>query len=107
MIDALLGLDMTWRLTAVAGLFLLFALIGIFFGSFRNRKLLGGLLGGLLGPVGWLLLFLIHPAYVPCPQCNALAHPRWARCPACQCDLQRALKRASGAEQRAARADWR
>jgi hypothetical protein len=107
MIDALLALDATWRLIAVTGLMLLFGLFGAFLGSFRNRKLLGALLGALLGPVGWLLLFLIQPAYVPCPECNARAHPRWARCPACQCDLQRALQRVSSAQQRAARADWR
>lgn len=103
MIDALFGLDTTWRLIALAGTVLLSGLFGTFLGSFRNRKLLGA----LLGPIGWLLLFLIQPAYVPCPECNALAHPRWARCPACQCDLQRALQRASSAQQRAARADWR
>jgi len=107
MIAELLALDLPVRLAILAGAVLLSALVGVFLGSFRNRKVLGGLLGAVLGPIGWLLLFLIHPAYVPCPECAALAHPRWARCPACRCDLQRALQRTSSSQQRAARAQWR
>ena len=107
MIAGLLALDLAWQLGIVAGVVLACAVFGAFLGSLRNRKALGAVLGALLGPVGWLLLFLVRPDYVPCPECGALAHPRWARCPGCRCDLQRALQRSSNSQQRAARAQWR
>ena len=106
MMVELLALDPIWRWSIIAGVVILSALIGWFLGGFRNRRFLGLILG-VLGPIGWLSLFLIQSDYVPCPECGARAHPRWARCPACRCDLQRALLRTSNSQQRAARAYWR
>lgn len=107
MIDWLLTVALAERIAILVSASMLGGVFGGWIGWFRNRMGLGMLLGMLLGPIGWLLLLLIRPAYVPCPECNAAAHPKWARCPVCKCDLQRALKHSLGSQQRAAHAKWR
>lgn len=38
------------------------AFIGCLIGSFRNRRILGLILGILLGPIGWIIMLFIEPA---------------------------------------------
>jgi hypothetical protein len=80
--DPLFWYSFSWG-TLLWGM-LLSALAGAVIGKFRGRAFVGGLVGLLLGPVGWLLILLGPDHRAKCPECRGVIDPRAKRCPHCR-----------------------
>lgn len=50
--------------------------VGRLIGSVRGRANLGGLLGLLLGPIGWVLVLILPDARAKCRECGGGAEPQ-------------------------------
>ncbi len=58
--------------------------VGAIVGNAKNQALLGALLAGLLGPLGWLFILLVPDARRRCPHCAGnLPDQRVTKCMHC------------------------
>ena len=57
--------------------------IGSLIGAARGRRLLGWLLGLLLGPIGWLIVLTLPDARARCRECGAVLNRGARRCAGC------------------------
>lgn len=58
-------------------------------GAQRNRAAAGAILGGIFGPLGWLLVAFGPDRRTVCRFCRRPANAKAVRCPHCQSDLSR------------------
>ena len=80
----------TVMLIATLATFIFFGAIGYLIGAKKGRPLAGLVWAMLLGPFGWLLVFLLPAARapatapgIPCPHCGADLPPRSPQCAKC------------------------
>ena len=71
---------------------LLFGVIGLLIGRFRNRLAFGFVVGFLLGPLGWLIVGLMPTAGPRCPACKGVYIQGATKCVNCGTALEAALK---------------
>lgn len=61
--------------------------VGHVIGGSRGRPDEGGCLGGLLGPIGWLIVLFLPREGRRCPFCREVVAPDATVCPHCQRDI--------------------
>lgn len=61
--------------------------VGFALGSARGEGGLGSFLGGVLGPVGWLIMVL-RAQHFRCPHCQKSLHEKATVCPYCQREVK-------------------
>ena len=75
-----------WIVGAIFGL-LLSCLIGQLIGRYRGEQEMGGALGLLLGPLGWMIAALMKDKRLRCPRCGVLLWHEARQCPGCALHL--------------------
>lgn len=64
------------------------ALIGAIIGKhFRRQAGVGAVLGLLLGPLGWILVYTIRDLRYKCPECRSPVPEQAKRCPKCGSEI--------------------
>ena len=66
-----------------------FSAIGYYIGQTKGRPTAGALLGLLLGPIGWLLLYVGPDISPKCPECGGSVVAGARRCKNCGSELDR------------------
>lgn len=72
-----------FAIVGCGGSLLFCGLVGMLIGWYRDNTIVGLLLGVVLGPIGWIILFFIDNRW-RCPECGSVV-AEWARrCPRCR-----------------------
>ncbi len=86
------SLGLIWTVVGAIG--------GALIGVFRNRLLLGLVLGGIGGVVGWVVLLILPGAFRECPACAAQIPVQATTCPKCKADVLREGRRSARSDLR-------
>ena len=69
-------------------LIIIFACVGAYIGTFRDRVTAGVWLGLFFGPLGWIITLLLEDRRLKCPECRGLIESGAWRCKNCGVDFR-------------------
>jgi uncharacterized Zn-finger protein len=86
--------------------FLICGFIGWAIGKSKGYSGLGFILGGILGPIGWIIIAVAKSNRKKCPYCKESVHRDAVVCPHCQRDFKGPTSKTIAEPQTVNKNDW-